>query len=203
MNLLDNFGGIDIYLFDQLQKGRFAPESRILDAGCGGGRNLVYFAQSGFDLAGVDISPDAVHHTRERLSGLAPELSTETICTAPIEALPFGDAAFDAVICSAVLHFAHDEDHFHQMINEIWRVLKPGGLFFSRLATTIGVEDRVKHIEGRWYNLPDGSKRFLCDEEMLLNITKRLNGRLADPIKTTIVQNLRSMTTWVLWKGDE
>lgn len=200
MNLIEIFGGIDIYLFDQLQKGRFVPGSRILDAGCGGGRNLMYFAQHGFDVAGVDISPESVQHTRELVSGLASDQSTAMIRTSPIESLPFDDATFDAVICSAVLHFAKDEDHFHAMIDEMWRVLKPGGLFFARLATTIGVENLVEQVDGRWYNLPDGSSRFLCDEEMLLGLTQRLNGRLADPIKTTIVQNMRSMTTWVLWK---
>lgn len=201
MNVREFFGNIDIYLFDQILKGRIVPGSRILDAGCGAGRNLVYFAREGFDIAAVDSSPDAVEHTRKLLSGIAPTLPAETAQVAAIDSLPFEDAVFDVVICSAVLHFSRDEEHFAAMTDELWRVLKPGGLFFSRLATTIGMESRVQNIEGRWYALPDGSRRFLCDEAFLMATAARLGGELADPLKTTIVQNMRSMTTWCLWKS--
>ena len=54
INLQAWFGGIDIYLFDQLLKGRFVPGMRILDAGCGSGRNLVYFLRSGYEVFAVD-----------------------------------------------------------------------------------------------------------------------------------------------------
>jgi len=55
-NLQEWFGGIDIYLFDQLLKGRFVPEMRVLDPGSGSGRNLVYFLWSGYEVFGVDES---------------------------------------------------------------------------------------------------------------------------------------------------
>jgi hypothetical protein len=87
------------------------------------------------------------------------------------------------------------------MLSEQWRVLRPGGLFFARLATTIGMEGRVHPLDGRWYHLPDGSRRFLADEEMLRNAAARLGGTRLDPLKTTLVEDLRAMTTWVLRKG--
>ena len=46
--------------------------------------------------------------------------------------------------------------------------------------------------------LPDGSERYLITEARLMKLTAQLGGELMDPIKTTIVQNQRSMTTWVM-----
>ena len=107
---------------------------------------------------------------------------------------------FDVVLSSAVLHFAVDEQQWEAMVNEMWRVLKPGGIFFARLASTIGVEDQIKLIEGRRYQLPDDSDRFLVDEAMLHRVTAALGGEFIEPIKTTVVENLRAMTTWVVRK---
>ena len=200
MDLKAWFGGIDIYLFDQLLKGRLVPPMRVLDAGCGNGRNLVYFLRGGFEVFAVDQDPKAVSQVRQMMAELMPERSVENACVAEVEALPFDTAWFDAVISSAVLHFADDEAHFDRMIREMWRVLKPGGLFFARLASTIGLEDRVQALEGRRYRLPDGTERFLVDEAMLRHYGERLGGALLEPVKTTNVQNLRCMTTWCLGK---
>jgi hypothetical protein len=102
-----------------------------------------------------------------------------------------------AVVCSAVLHFADDEAHFNQMVGELWRVLDRNGLLFARLASNIGLENTIGPA-GRRLRLPDGTERFVVDESMLLALTNRLGGRLADPIKTTNVQSKRCMTTWCL-----
>ena len=104
------------------------------------------------------------------------------------------------VISSAVLHFAADESQFNAMLDGSWRVLKRGGLFFCRLASSIGMEDKVQRISERRHVLPDGSDRFLVDEEMLMRLGEKLGGELVDPIKTTVVQGQRCMTTWVLRK---
>jgi hypothetical protein len=106
----------------------------------------------------------------------------------------------DAVISSAVLHFAADHAHFGRMVDEMWRVLRPGGLVFARLASSIGIESLVRPGENGRCRLPDGSERFLVDEAMLLARTEAMGGVLLDPIKTTNVQNLRAMTTWVVRK---
>jgi tellurite methyltransferase len=198
--LLEQFGSIDIYLFDQLLKGRLTPEMRVLDAGCGGGRNLVYFFRSGFNVSGVDQSSEAIAQIRSLAAQLAPHLPSDNFRVALIEQIPFGDKSFDVVISSAVLHFATDEAHWLAMVREMWRVLKPGGIFFARLASTIGMEDKVELIEGRRYHLPDGSERFLVDEQMLLATTRTLGGEWLEPLKTVVVQNLRSMSNWVVRK---
>lgn len=202
MNLAEFTGDIDIYLFDQLLKNRFRKPLRILDAGCGGGRNLVYFLRAGFDVFGVDQSPDAVEAVRGLAQTLAPELSPENFQVAPVEKLPFGDAKFGAVISSAVLHFAEDETQFDSMLAEMWRVLAPGGMFFARLASDIGIEMLVEPRGGRRFLLPDGSERFLVNHEMLFDAAARFGARQIEPIKTTNVQNLRAMTTWVLEKAN-
>lgn len=198
--LRDLLGEIDIYLLDQVLRNRIRPGMAILDAGCGGGRNLVYFLRCGFAVHGVDSSAEAVAAVRALAARWAPELPAENFRTEPVEAISFPDASFDVVVSSAVLHFARDEEHFHAMVREMWRVLKSGGLLFARLASTIGLEKAVQPLGGRRYHLPDGSDRFLVDEAMLLALGKELGGRLADPIKTTNVQNLRCMTTWCLVK---
>jgi hypothetical protein len=53
--------------------------------------------------------------------------------------------------------------------------------------------------DGR-FRLPDGTTRYLVDEAALMDWTRRLGGRLLDPLKTTIVHGQRSMTTWVVRK---
>jgi len=200
MTLVDDFGDIDIYLFDQLQRGRIRPGMRVLDAGCGGGRNLIYLLRQGYEIFATDEDPGAVQHVRRLAASLAPALPAENIVVAPVERMPFADAFADVVISSAVLHFAGDDEQFAAMVGEMWRVLKPGGMLWCRLASTIGIADRVRSIKGRWSLLPDGSERYLVDEALLTQTTYKLGGRLLDPIKTTIVQDQRAMTTWVLRK---
>ena len=198
--LQEQFGQIDIYLFDQLLKGRISPGMRILDAGCGGGRNLVYLLREGYEVYAADSDAQAVDRVRSLARMLAPALPDSNFRVEAVEDMSFDDACADVVISSAILHFARDDAHFESMLRGSWRVLKPGGLFFCRLASTIGIERQVERIHGRRHRLPDGSDRYLVDEALLGSITERLGAEQADPLKTTIVQNQRSMTTWVLRK---
>jgi SAM-dependent methyltransferase len=199
-DLLADFGQIDIYVFDQLLRGRITSSMRVLDAGCGGGRNCEYLMKGGADVHGVDVDPTQIERVQRVAATVAPDLSSENFAVSRLDELPYPDAQFDAVICSAVLHFSRDASEFESGIAEMWRVLKPNGVFFARLASTIGLEDRVTHLRDRWYRLPDGSDRFLVDERYLLEISARLSAHQLDPIKTTVVQDMRSMTTWVLRK---
>jgi len=197
--LREAFGEIDIYLFDQLLRGRFDGRRRLLDAGCGAGRNLPYFLRHGFDVRAVDADPAAIRSVRRLVAAMNPALPAGNIHCGPLESLPWESHTTDAVVCSAVLHFARDRDHFTAMVDEMWRVLAPGGLFFARLATSIGLEDCLSSITGR-VRLPDGSDRYVVDERTLREWTRTLGGTLADPLKTTNVQQMRSMTTWVIEK---
>ena len=198
--LQEQFGQIDIYLFDQLLKGRISPGMRILDAGCGSGRNLVYFLREGYEVYAADADPEALESVRSLARMFAPALPESNFRVEAVEEMSFDDAWADVVVSNTVLHFARDDAHFESMLLESWRVLKPGGLFFCRLASLIGMESRFERIQGRRYRSPDGSERYLVDEALLGSTAERLGAELADPLKTTIVQNQRSMTTWVVRK---
>jgi SAM-dependent methyltransferase len=201
LGLQEQFGRIDIYLFDQLWRGNIAPGMRVVDAGCGGGRNLVYLLREGYEVFGVDQSAEAVEYVRRVVRELAPGLPAENFQVAAVERMPFADGFADVVVCNSVLHFAADDEQFDGMVRELWRVLRPGGMLFCRLASTIGMEfERVGGSE-RKFRMPDGQAWYLVDEAMLMGRTRQLGGSLVDPLKTTVVQGQRSMTTWVVRKG--
>ncbi len=205
--LSEQFGQIDIYLFDQILRGRVTRGMRILDAGCGEGRNLVWLLRNsrneGFEIFGADRDAGAIAAVRRLSASLAPHISADQFRVERIEAMSFPDAMADFLIASAVLHFASDDDHFQAMLRGAWRTLKPGGLFFCRLASSIGIEREVSRIAGHRFLLPDGSERYLVDEPFLNELAAQLGARLADPLKTTVVQHQRSMTTWVLRKNSD
>ena len=160
----------------------------------------MYLLRTGFEVFGTDANPDAVEAVRRLAAELAPQLPAENFRVESVERMTFADGFADVVLSSAVLHFARDADQFDAMVREMWRVLTPGGMVFCRLASSIGMEHRVKPLGGGRFVLPDGSERFLANETMLMDLTSRLGGRLLDPLKTTVVQNQRCMTTWIVRK---
>lgn len=200
-DLQEQFGAIDIYLFDQLLRGRIAPRMLVMDAGCGSGRNLVYLLREGYQVFGADVNRGAVEELRRLAARLAPGLPETNFRAEPVEEMSFPAAFADVALSSAVLHFARDDEQFLAMLRGTWRVLRPGGLFFCRLASSIGMENRVERVAGNRFRLPDGSERYLVDEARLMRLTEDLGGALLDPLKSTVVQNQRSMTTWVLRKN--
>jgi tellurite methyltransferase len=200
--LAEQFGNIDIYLFDQLLRGNIAPGMQVLDAGCGGGRNLVYLLREGYDVYGVDASAEAVEHVRSVARTLAPKLATENFRVEAVETMLFSENFADIVISNAVLHFARDDAHFESMLRAMWQVLRPGGMLFCRLASTIGMDrgQPFHLVSGRRFLMPGGMEWYLVDEPLLMRWTAELGGDLVDPLKTTVVQGARCMTTWVMRK---
>jgi SAM-dependent methyltransferase len=173
---------------------------RVVDAGCGSGRNLVYFLREGYEVFGVDSDSQAVASTRRLAASVAPGLPADNFRVEAIQEMSFPSGFADVVLSSAVLHFARGDDEFLAMLRGTWRVLKTGGLLFCRLASSIGMEQQMQSIDGRRCLLPDGSERYLVDAPLLDKLTADLGGRLLDPLKTTVVQNQRCMTTWVVQK---
>ncbi len=200
-SLKAQFGDIDIYLFDQLLKGRIQKGTKLLDAGCGYGRNIQYLMQAGVKVYGADTSEEAIQRVQELAKEMAPSLPSRNFIVSDLVSLPFADAEFDVVICSAVLHFARSEDHFRSMVHELWRVLKPGGMLFCRFGTTVGLEGKLQHLEGRFYKMAHGPVWFLADEVLLQELEKQLQAERLEPLKTVVVEQDRSMTTWVLRKN--
>ena len=199
-DLINTFGNIDIYLFDQLLKGRYDNCKDIIDVGCGNGRNILYFLKNGYNVHGIDTAPEAIDAVKQLSAEFAPANPLSNFTIGAAEHIPFADASFDLVICSAVLHFASNKEQFDAMLHDMWRVLRPGGYFFARLASDIGMENIVVSKGHGRYSLPDGTTRYLVNEAMLNSYTKELDAELYEPIKTTNVSNQRCMTSWCMQK---
>jgi SAM-dependent methyltransferase len=198
MSVQEQFGQIDIYVFDQILRGNIAADMRLLDAGCGYGRNLVHLLREGCEVFALDENAEGVEHVRQLSASLETGLPETNFQVGVIERMPFADGMADVVMCSSVLHFARDDRHFREMVDELWRVLRPGGMLFCRLGSRIGMN--FKRVRGNIFVVGDGSEWYLVDEEMLLGLTEELNGVMVDPLKTTVVQDFRCMTTWVVRK---
>ncbi len=199
MNVQEQFGQIDIYVFDQILRGNIAAGMTVLDAGCGYGRNLVHLLREGCDVFALDANAEGVEHVRQLAGILAPGLPAQNFRVGQLESMPFEDGFADVVICNSVLHFARDEKHFLAMVEELWRCVQPGGMLFCRLGSRIGME--FERVRGHIYRIGDGAEWFLVDEAVLLQMTRQMGGILVDPLKTTIVQDYRCMTTWVVRKA--
>lgn len=193
-------GNIDIYLLDAILKGRFSPGMRILDAGCGEGRNLQWFIRNHYDAWGCDSNPAAIQMLQYVARSLNPNFDRNRFITAAVEDLPYPDEMFDAIICNAVLHFSENQDHFKKMWAQLYRSLKTGGILFVRTASIFGIEPLVEQMENGKYMLPDGSIRFLLSPDLLDELIKKPSFKSLEPVKTVLVQNARSMTTLVLEK---
>lgn len=202
MTLQEQFGHIDIYLFDQILRGNIVPGMRVLDAGCGGGRNILYLLREGYDVFCVDVDAEAVASVRRMARDLAPGLPAENFQVAALEAMPFPDEFADVVLCNSVLHFARSEEQLRAMLQGMWRVLRPGGMLFCRLASTIGAGEGMafQPVGGRRFQMSHGPQWLLVDEALLMELTRDLKADLIDPLKTTVVQGQRCMTTWVVRK---
>src|SRR5579884_2529515 len=107
-DLQEQFGSIDIYLFDQLRRGRITPRMRVLDAGCGHGRNLVYLLRQGYDVCGADRDAEAIAAVQRLAASLAPALPADNFRLEVVEQMSFPDAYADVVVSSAVLR---SEEH--------------------------------------------------------------------------------------------
>jgi SAM-dependent methyltransferase len=198
LSVQEQFGQIDIYVFDQILRGNITHEMRVLDAGCGYGRNLVHLLREGCEVFALDADASGVEHVRKLSASLETGLPAENFQVGAIDHMPFPDGLADVVICNSVLHFARDEAHFRAMLAELWRTLRPGGMLFCRLGSRIGMD--FEPVGGNRFVVGDGSEWFLVDEKMLMDLVNEMDAVLVDPLKTTIVQDYRCMTTWVLRK---
>lgn len=195
-------GNIDLYLLDQVLKGKIKSDAKILDAGCGEGRNLIYFLNNGFDVYGVDQNPDAIRMLQFIIGSNYSHYAKDRFQVEQLDQLSYTDRQFDYIICSAVLHFAQSEEHFWQMFNELDRILEANGTLFIRMASDIGLHGHESLSNGR-FHLPDGSQRFLINETIISKISADYSFTKIEPVKTVVVENQRCMTTLVLKKNDQ
>lgn len=192
--------GVDIMLVDQILRHRIPPGAKILDAGCGGGRNLGIFRDAGHEVWGLDQSEDAVTAVRQQFPELDATTRADRFRCEALESTTFPAASFDYLICNAVLHFARDGEHFRSMVASLKRLLRPGGTVFVRLASREGVRDLLEPLPGRprgWGRFPDGSEHFLIDDTLLSALEDDLGLVRLEPLKTVSVGGYRAMATWI------
>ncbi len=180
------FGNIDIYLLDQVLKGRFGGKPKLLDAGCGEGRNLKYFVYNSFEVYGNDVNPLAIKMTRM----IYKSIPTEHFIESSIEDLDFNVGSFDAIICAAVLHFANDEAHFKIMLQKLSVLLKQDGILFIRMATNVGLNKNA---------IPDFP--FILEKEKIGSTFSAVGLSFIEPWKSVSVEGQRSMGTFILSKN--
>ena len=188
----DLIGNVDIYIIDQILKGRYQAGSSILDAGCGSGRNLKWFYQNDFKIVGIDADAERIAEAKQ----IYPNVS-ENFLVGSLDRLPFGECVFDHVLCSAVLHFAQSKDHFDTMFSQLVRVLKPDGTLLIRVASDIGLNDKKSWVQD---GVTKTAGNFYVTREIISELLKMFPLKLIEPVKTTNVQDLRAMTTLVFQK---
>ena len=174
--------GADIYLLDLVLRGIIRVDGSILDIGCGSGRNLPCLAHAGATIAAVDADPAAVASC-SRLLAQMPGTHTCTVGMLPDLGL---SKCFDAVVCVAVLHFAPDQASFHVWADACWKRLLPGGVFLARLSTRIALPAVSAHFAYR----PTLDDIVACEQ--------RWRASRIDPLKTTMVEEKRVISTWTL-----
>jgi ubiquinone/menaquinone biosynthesis C-methylase UbiE len=190
-------GNTDIYLIDQILKGRYLQNDIVLDAGCGIGRNLHWFLLNQIDCFAIDKDAMAI----DQLKSQYPHFPDDRFQVSAVEKIPFADCFFDHIISSAVLHFARNQQHFFAMIGEMERVLQPGGSLFIRMTTDKGIENLVELIEDGVYLIPDGSTRFLLTRPILARLLNTYPFTLMEEVKTVNVNDTRCMMTLMLQKN--
>lgn len=192
---LSDIQHIDIYLLDQLLKNRIGPTDRILDAGCGYGRNFRFFAENTYDITGIDPNHDCI----DALKAGHPDYKHALFCST-IENWTT-DHPFDFIICNAVLHFAEDHTHFDRMFDRLVQLMRPNGILFVRTATKTGMESFLGEEPSGRYRLPDGSDRYLITRDKIIALLTAHELTLLEPIKSVIVDQQRAMATLVFRKG--
>ena len=192
---LDTLGNIDIYLLDQIMKGRYSSNETILDAGCGVGRNMYWFYNNGFNLHAIDNNPERI----EFIKSIYPK-QKDNFKIASLAQLPYPDSSIDHVINCAVLHFVESTTMFKLYFSELIRVLKPNGSLFIRMTSDIGVENLITPLQNGIYRLADGTNRFLLTRELLNELINEFSIALIEPLKSTNVSDLRTMSTLVITK---
>lgn len=127
---------------------------KILDVGCGPGANIWYLAKEKFDAYGIDASKTAIDLANKRL--IEDNLSAKLI-VGDIINLPYSEFYFDAVIDVECI-YSNDLDNSRRILSEVNRVLKSGGLFYSRtLSDKIYIGESRDELGDKSYtNISDG-----------------------------------------------
>ena len=134
---------------------------RILDLGCGTGRHLLFLLKKGFEVYGLDGSPNGLEIAKNWLA--EENLSSELTCQKIEHEFPYKDGFFDAVISIQVIHHNLIKDIMFT-VNEIKRTLKPEGLIFLTFPLIQGFyvkKQNMQKVEKRTYIPLTGQEKGL------------------------------------------
>lgn len=142
----------------------------ILDLGCGLGRHALFFTEKGFKVTAVDLSKDAVAAVKEAMK----ERGMDFCCkVADMMKLPFANDAFDRVFSYHVISH-QDTPGVQKVIDEITRVLKPGGKVFLTLCSKEHYafsDDRFPRVDENTVLKTEGAEvdvpHFFADKRIL------------------------------------
>ncbi len=200
---INNFlGDMDIELLDQVLKGSFEDCEKILEIGCGQGRNLIYFMKEGFNVFGVDRDRSSIDLCNYISNELNVSESTN-FSKQDASKLSFDDSSFDAVINSRMLHFANSHEEFSTIWSEQYRVLKNRGLLFFTMDTNIGQNLELEKIEDWKWKLPDGTVRFLLTSDLLNELRIEDQFDWLETLKVVNFNNQHCYAVLVLQKKQE
>ena len=199
-DLLEYLGGIDPHLLEQVRKNNLQPGMKVLETGMGHGSNLDYFIRAGYEVWGIDHNPDYIHFVKEKVKNSFSEYPLERFLHGTVEEMPFRAHAFDAIFSVRVLHFAKNPDHFHQMMEAMWKSLRPEGILFIRMASFWGITGNMVPLDNGRFRLNDGLDFFLLTEEIMQEWMKHQQAAWVEPLRITYDSPGRSMATWIMMK---
>jgi len=190
---------LDPFLCDQILKNNINKSQIVLDAGCGKGDHLFYFLKNEFDIYAIDGDASAIQQLSQtfQIEGVTIE---DRLHMQHIENMTFSSRFFDVVYCLDVLHLAQDQAHLEKMLNELWRVLKYGGMLFIKMYSIIGLADQVKNRGGGRYQFHHGLEFFNMNESFFNHWMDQHHAVCVEPVKTIITGKFAASTYYVLSK---
>jgi len=177
---------------------------RVLEIGCGAGANLLFLAQEGFDATGLDGSAVALEQAKSRLNarGLSVWLDQGDAMD-----LPYSDTGFDCVLDIECV-YANTLADSRKILGEAHRVLKPGGLLFSKtFMTGTSGEETGRRMEGEdntFLELPDGpfNKGYgvirLTAEEEILTLYDHFDNISVDYVIRSDFNRAKEVREWLI-----
>lgn len=139
------------YWLDSFGLIKDASRKKVLDIGCGGGRNTEMLINLGFDVFACDFYQGMVRTTKNRLikKGFKSKFVAGRIKKASMTELPYDSNNFDIVLCHGVYHNAQSLEEFDCALEESARVLKMGGHLYFNIFTSDLIAEDFKNVDGQ------------------------------------------------------